>query len=409
MVSLLSHSPSLSCSVEEDEDGFFVDVPAFLKGTMEKSSEYNDLFQLLTNRTHSIELRQNGLGYNNLIYMSTILGDMSIEKEGIYQNLLLVEEPEAHLHPQLQELINEYFISQHRRNGQIQIVFTSHSPTLVSKMELNQINLLYEQCHHIQCMPMATCKAAAEMDSKRHLHKYLDVTKSQLFFAKGLLFVEGISEALLLPAIANSINRPLERYAVEVINVGGLAFKPFAHLLSRNDGMPAFCRASIITDDDRCTEKGDNYIDYELDYDSDITGIAEKLQNGHESERFTNLRSICDEACIHLSGAIKTLEYELTFCEKNINAIVAILKQLFKELGKKLEERVMQCSTLEEKRVVIWLFIRRRAKYKAEIAEAVSNLVTIKEDDGSACFLVPEYLKDAIYYVTEQPHAGEKT
>ena len=96
-------------------------------------------------------------------------------------------------------------------------------------------------------------------------------------------------------------------------------------------------------------------------------------------------------------------------CEKNINAIVAILKQLFKELGKKLEERVMQCSTLEEKRVVIWLFIRRRAKYKAEIAEAVSNLVTKKEDDGSACFLVPEYLKDAIYYVTEQPHAGEKT
>ena len=114
--------------------------------------------------------------------MATILGDMSVAEEGIYQRLLLVEEPEAHLHPQLQELIYDYF--QKQQEGQnIQIIFTSHSPTLTSKIELEQINLLYEQDHAIRCMPMAQCKAAASHSDKAHLKKYLDVTKSQMFFA----------------------------------------------------------------------------------------------------------------------------------------------------------------------------------------------------------------------------------
>ena len=70
---------------------------------------------------------QNGLGYNNLLFMSAVLGDMAIKKGGVYQNLLLVEEPEAHLHPQLQELVHSFLEDANRNDRNIQIIYTSHS------------------------------------------------------------------------------------------------------------------------------------------------------------------------------------------------------------------------------------------------------------------------------------------
>lgn len=395
--------------IEIHEDYLLINVPAFLKNAHENGDQNGELEAFLLRYQQNFELRQNGLGYNNLIYMSTILGDMSISKEGVYHNLLLIEEPEAHLHPQLQELIYDFFQRQQREDRNIQIVFTTHSPTLVSKIELDQINLLYEKNHAVQCMPLATCEAASNQSDKKHLKKYLDVTKSQMFFAKGLIFVEGISEALLLPSISNALGRPLDKYAVEVINVDGLSLKPFAHLLYRNDGMPAFCKAAIITDDDRCcSEKDLNYISPALDFNNGIDGVAEKLDRGTASTRFTDLQPMCTKASILLCGAKKTLEYELAFCEQNIDAMVSILKELFPEVGVELEERVRACTTIAEKQILVWLFVRKRNKCKAELAQAISELIDIGVKDKRTVFYIPEYLKNAIYYVTEPLREGNE-
>lgn len=396
----LFEKPIYRHCIEANDESFLVNIPDFLRIAHEQGDVTEEIEKTLRQYQQCFELQQNGLGYNNLIYMSTILGDMSIKKEGVYQRLLLVEEPEAHLHPQLQELVYEFFQKQQESNS-IQVVFSSHSPTLISKIELDQINLLYEKAHTIKCMPMSQCKASSNPTDKNHLKKYLDVTKSQMFFAKGLIFVEGISEAILLPDVANFLNRSLDKYAVEVVNVDSLAFRPFAHLLYRNDGMPAYCKAAIITDDDRCTVKDDYYISTDIDYDDDISNIVEKLEKGSASNRFKEIQGLCNEASIRLCGAKKTLEFELAFCEKNISAMVDILKRIFPDVGAKLQQRVAQFENVKEKQIIVWLFVRKRDKCKGELAQAIGELITKGAKDKQSYFIIPKYLKDAIYHVTE--------
>ena len=238
----------------------------------------------------SFELYQNGLGYNNLLFMSAVLGDMAIVRGGVYQHLLLIEEPEAHLHPQLQELVHTFLSATKQGSTNIQIIFTSHSPTLASKVNIDNINLIYENSHKKYCLPLSETNLA-DVD-KAYLQKYLDVTKSQMFFAKGIIFVEGISEAILLPEIAKMIDRPFDKYAVELVNVDSVAFKPFVNLFSSENVKTCFSKVAIVTDDDRCIKKDDsNYISKDFDYDDINSDISNKLLAGEPSERYEELET----------------------------------------------------------------------------------------------------------------------
>lgn len=238
--------------MQADTRGIYFES-SILEDQMDIDAEVSSRIKELANS--SFELYQNGLGYNNLLFMSAVLGDMAIEKGGIYHNLLLIEEPEAHLHPQLQELVHSFLEDANRNDSNIQIIYTSHSPTLASKIDIENINLIYECGHEKFCLPFS--KAKLNENNKKYLQRYLDVTKSQMFFARGILFVEGISEAILIPEMAKALDRPLEKYAVELVNVDSVAFKPFVNLFSSEQVKTCFKKVSIITDDDRCSKKNE--------------------------------------------------------------------------------------------------------------------------------------------------------
>lgn len=355
----------------------------------------------------SFELYQNGLGYNNLLFMSAVLGDMEIDKGGIYQNLLLIEEPEAHLHPQLQELVHSFLSATNSEINNIQVIYTSHSPTLISKVAIENVNVLYENDHKKYCLPLSETNLS-ESD-KSYLKKYLDVTKSQLFFAKGILFVEGISEAILIPEMAKLIDRPFDKYAVELVNVDSVAFKPFVNLLSSERVATCFNKIAIITDDDRCTKKEDaNYIDKNLDYDEINNDIVAILKNGEMSERCSDLIELCKDTSITVYPATKTLEYALCCHENNIYYLVEAIKKEYSALGPKLESKVKQFTNIEEKAACVWLFIRSRDKCKSAVAQYLGEVIDkqLKEKQQGIeiekPFEVPKYIRDAIYVVTEK-------
>ena len=328
---------------------------------------------------------------------------MAIEKGGVYQNLLLVEEPEAHLHPQLQELVHSFLSDANKNDNNIQIIYTSHSPTLASKIDIENINLLYEYGHKKYCLPFSQTNLTEE--NKKYLQRYLDVTKSQMFFARGILFVEGISEAILLPAMAKALDRPFEKYAVELVNVDSVAFAPFVNLLSSDKVNTCFSKVSIITDDDRCAKKNEkDYIDKNYDYDDISSEIVTNLQNGQPSDRCNDLTTLCSGAGINVFTAFKTLEYALCCSEDNIYHMIEALKKCYTDLGPKLEAKVGLLSQLSEKAA----FIRARDKCKGAVAQYISQVICDqhelkkKGEQIEKEFVVPEYLKNAIYSVTER-------
>ena len=210
------------------------------------------------------QLSQNSLGFNNVLYIATVLCDLEeCHKEEEHSHyVLLIEEPEAHLHPQLQ--VNLYnFLIKADDNKNCQIFITSHSPTLTSKVPFNNLIVINEHAikvsdifkYHKANLSLSGLKIDDIEKYERMLHRYLDVTRSQLFFSNGCMLVEGISEALLMECFANHIGKSLTRRQIEILNLEGTAFTQFLLLFMANDEkfrLPF--QIAIVTDGDQFTD-----------------------------------------------------------------------------------------------------------------------------------------------------------
>ena len=193
-----------------------------------------------------------GLGSNNLLFMACEL--LLLGSEAVGLPLLLIEEPEAHLHPQRQLRLMKFLAEQSSGSGangrnEIQIILTTHSPNLASAIPLDSLVLI----HGGKAFTLARGHTELSPDDYRFLQRFLDVTKSNLFFARGVMVVEGDAENILLPTLARLIKMDLSAHGVSIVNVGGVGLRRFARIFQRKDAeveglvkMPVAC----ITDMD---------------------------------------------------------------------------------------------------------------------------------------------------------------
>ncbi|UKE47061.1 ATP-dependent nuclease [Xanthomonas cerealis] len=174
-----------------------------------------------------------GLGSNNLLFMACELLLLATESDGF--PLLLIEEPEAHLHPQRQVRLMSFLqaqAGQRRSDGQqIQIIVTTHSPNLASELKLGNLALI----DGARAFPLGEGYTQLSKNDYRFLERFLDVTKANLFFARAVLIVEGDAENILVPAIATLLDRDFRRYGVSVVNVGGVGLGRYARIFMRKD------------------------------------------------------------------------------------------------------------------------------------------------------------------------------
>lgn len=174
-----------------------------------------------------------GLGSNNLLFMACELLLLGSEAEGF--PLLLVEEPEAHLHPQRQLRLMQFLqrkTKDLRADGQrIQIIMTTHSPNIASAIQLDNIVMLSGG----KAFPLSVGRTELDSSDYGFLSRFLDVTKANLFFARGLMIAEGDAENILLPTLAHILQRDFTGNGVSIVNVGGVGLRRFARIYQRKD------------------------------------------------------------------------------------------------------------------------------------------------------------------------------
>ena len=164
----------------------------------------------------------NGLGYNNLIYISLVLASLDHQADPTRHGtnasifpILSIEEPEAHLHPALQYKLLKHIekrVRETKRNRQVFI--TTHSTHITSASPLDQ--LIVFTIPETTGTPSVAYPGRCFTDnddgksSKAYVERYLDATKSNLLFSKGVILVEGIAEQLLVPVLAQYIDCSLK-------------------------------------------------------------------------------------------------------------------------------------------------------------------------------------------------------
>lgn len=266
-----------------------------------------------------IPITHNGLGFNNLIYISLLLAKMQLNSSQEYFgsnskifSTLIIEEPEAHLHPSMQYKFLKFLKENHKSKKVRQIFITSHSSNITSAVDIEDIICISSNS--------GTTKASNfkeifkdDVASKFYVQRFLDATKSEMLFAPKIILVEGIAEQLLLSVFAQYINLSLEDQHVSVINIGGRYFDHFLKIFNKNNDSAIDRKVACITDFDPARKKKNipnarAKACYPYEYNFDDENYKYSF-NEIDSENYNNSSNIKFFQPDSTFG--KTLEYDL--------------------------------------------------------------------------------------------------
>lgn len=350
-------------------------------------TDFKRLSSRLSLLVDKFEVEMNGLGFNNLIYMAVVLSEMIKDPSAAYRGLI-VEEPEAHLHPQLQNVLLQYLqeVVNTNKEQSVQIFVTSHSPNFASSAKLDSITCLsmFEQSVRTfspRSIFPAKDKKTSKLKSK--LERYLDVTRAELFFARKVIFVEGAAELLLINEIAKKLGAKfdLKRNAVSLISVEGLNFDCFIPLFGETKlAIPV----AIITDAD--PSSGENSSVYpDLDVSVKPSDNVRKLLENEED-------------LLRIFYGVKTLEYDLALYSENRNLMLKALAEIHPEIAKKLSGEVNTAKSNSEKARTLFsgMFEDGARVQKGRFAQEFAQYISESDE-----FRVPDYIEDAIKHVCQ--------
>lgn len=391
-------------------------------------TDFQRLSSRLTLTAEAMEIEKNGLGFNNLIFMAVVLSELAKNTDSAFRGLI-IEEPEAHLHPQLQRVLLQYLAGIPTGEGEkpVQLFVTSHSPNFASNSKLDSLVCLIENEAGVETFFPRDIKF--EKGKREKLERYLDVTRAELFFARRVIFVEGAAELMLIDALAKKMNFDLREYGVSLISVEGLNFDSFLPLFGEQglripvavvtDADPFEEEVEAVAEGEQAEEDIDDLLseaayqeETDAPEDEEPAGNAEKKKKVKRKEVYPALgdqvrlsantikMKNLEDDFVKVFHGLKTLEYDLALIEANRDPMLTALADPHPKISKALRKIVdtQPDNTAKTKALFCGMFERKGNGniQKGRFAQALAE--QISKENG---FEVPEYLKKAIQHVCQ--------
>lgn len=328
----------------------------------------------------AMEVEQNGLGFNNLIYMAVVLSELALNTTAAYRGLL-VEEPEAHLHPQLQAVLLDYLrIVETPAEGQraVQVFVTSHSPNFAALADLDSICCVYQAPGGPASF---NPRDVVFKDKKKEkLQRYLNVTRAELFFARRLVLVEGTAELFIVEALAKKAGVDLRKHSVSVISTDGLNFDAFMPLFGKGAMQ---IPVAVVTDADPPA--------------ATFPGKAAALELSANAK----LLQEAEDEFVKCFFAKKTLEYDLGFDPGCRTHMLTALEEMHSEIAKDLKVEVDKAGDDDAKATCLFKGAFQRGDGKTKVQKGrFSQLLAYELLESKDAVAVPSYLADALKFVS---------
>jgi len=407
-----------------------------LEGGVQESDIIAALRLYIDRSDFSFPVTHQGLGYNNLIYISLMLASMSFrssQRRG--QNaaifpMLLIEEPEAHLHPALQYKLLSHIVNRVKNepSDSRQVFVTTHSTHVTSAAGLEPI----------VCMSLKPDGSVGVAYPAKLFPDTADgrnATKSTMLFAKGVILVEGIAEQLIVPALANLLGKPFDHHHVTIVRVDGLTFKHFLPLFGAGtpDEFKDFAlerRLACLVDADPSRKKKNvtnakwkSCFPFQLNHDDST------YEYRVHSAVVDNLNSLREgQEHVGIFHGDKTLEYDLALVNHeredlvsgsmrhaaNVRSLASQnkklsgnLKSLFEDDELRAMDSMSPKTNMEQHRYAA-AYLKCAEKCKGEHAFAVEQ--ALRKLANKSAVKCPSYIQQAIEWVTATiPDKGSTT
>jgi putative ATP-dependent endonuclease of OLD family len=346
------------------------------------------------------EPTRHGLGYDNALFMAAELLLLGAKDAS---PLLLIEEPEAHMHPQLQSRVVDLLSDNAGGDQPVQTIVSTHSPHIASSVPVAQQIIVA----HGRTYALRPGQTKLDASDYAFLSRFLDVTKANLFFARAVAIVEGDAEVLLLPALAKTLGRSFSRGGVSIVNVGHVGLFRYARIFQRKGGPEIPVRVACITDMDLAPDAADDDMRKKLKRWSELDG----------QERSARVA----KKCARDGGPVKTfvsgrwtLEYDLALASWTMavimhQAITAAaesdwpseqdLAAIDEAAAKEVKDWESAGESLEDAALRIYRPLRVDGVSKAIAAQHAVRL--LETASGITANDLPAYLVEAITYLCQ--------